>query len=91
MLNLIFVYSDYSIFNNVPQESELPKWSSRACENVEIKESEEHCMSKVIIITANYRGRKIERRAYSDFQAFTIINTLNRDGCVDIGMREEIL
>lgn len=48
-------------------------------------------MSKVIIITANYRGRKIERIAYSDFQAFTIINTLNREGCVDIGMREEIL
>lgn len=46
-------------------------------------------MSKVIIITANYRGRKIERRAYSDFQAFTIINTLSREGCVDIGMREE--
>lgn len=36
----------YSTDNNVPQESELPKWSSRACENVEIKESGEHCMSK---------------------------------------------
>ena len=48
-------------------------------------------MKKVIIITANYCGRKIERKAYSDFQAFTIINTLHREGCVDIGMCEEML
>lgn len=66
-------------------------WSSRACENVEIKESEEHCMKKVIIITANYLGRKIERKAYSDLQAFTIINSMAREGCSDIGMRVEML
>lgn len=48
-------------------------------------------MKKVIIITANYRGRKIERKAYSDFQAFTIINSLAHEGCSDIGMREEML
>ena len=41
------------------------------------------------IITATYRGRKITRTAFGDFQAFTIINQLAREGCVDIGMREE--
>lgn len=41
------------------------------------------------IITATYRGRKITRTAFGDFQAFTIINQLARDGCVDIGMRKE--
>lgn len=41
------------------------------------------------IITATYRGRKITRTAYGDFQAFMIINQLARDGCVNIGMREE--
>lgn len=46
-------------------------------------------MSKVYIITALHNGRKVERKAYSDFQAFTIINTLHREGCTDIGMCEE--
>lgn len=41
------------------------------------------------IITATYQGRKIERIAFSDFQAFTIINVLARDGATDIGMRKE--
>lgn len=41
------------------------------------------------IITASYRGRKITRAAFGDLQAFTIINQLAREGCVDIGMREE--
>lgn len=41
------------------------------------------------IITATYRGQKITRTAFGDFQAFTIINQLAREGCVDIGMREE--
>lgn len=41
------------------------------------------------IITAIYRGGKITRTAFGDFQAFTIINQLAREGCVDIGMREE--
>lgn len=46
-------------------------------------------MNKVYIITAVHNGRKVERKAYSDFQAFTIINVLAREGCIDIGMREE--
>lgn len=41
------------------------------------------------IITATYRDRKIIRKAFGDSQAFTIINQLAREGCVDIGMREE--
>ena len=41
------------------------------------------------IITAIYKGRKITRTAFGDFQAFTTINQLARDGCVDIGMRKE--
>lgn len=41
------------------------------------------------IITAVYHGERIIRKAYSDFQAFTIINQLYRDGCHDVGMREE--
>lgn len=41
------------------------------------------------IITATYQGRKIERIAFSDFQVFTIINVLARDGATDIGMRKE--
>ncbi len=40
------------------------------------------------IITATYKGRRITRTAFGDFQAFTIINQLARDGCVDIGIRE---
>lgn len=41
------------------------------------------------IITAMHKGRKITRTAFGDFQAFTIINQLAREGCVDIGMRKE--
>lgn len=41
------------------------------------------------IITAMYQGRRITRKAFSGFQAFTIINQLVREGCTDIGMREE--
>lgn len=40
-------------------------------------------------ITAIYRGKRIIRRAYSDLQAFTIVNKLYRDGCTDVGMRKE--
>ena len=43
----------------------------------------------MIIITEIYNDRKITRTAYSDFQAFTIINMLARQGAVDIGMRKE--
>ena len=41
------------------------------------------------IITAMHNGRKITRTAFGDFQAFTIINQLAREGCIDIGMRKE--
>lgn len=41
------------------------------------------------IITAMYQGSRITRKAFSDFQAFTIINQLAREGCTEIGMREE--
>lgn len=41
------------------------------------------------IITADYNGQKIERTAFSGQQAFTIINTLAREGCTNIGMKEE--
>ena len=41
------------------------------------------------IITATFKGREITRIAFGDFQAFTIINQLAREGCVNIGMREE--
>ena len=41
------------------------------------------------IITAIHQNKKITRTAYSDFQAYTIINQLRREGCTDIGMREE--
>lgn len=44
---------------------------------------------QVYIITAIYQGKVIIRKAYSDLQAFTIINQLYRDGCTDVGMREE--
>lgn len=43
----------------------------------------------MFIITANYKGTRITRKAYGEFQAFTIINLLVREGCTDIGMREE--
>ena len=42
------------------------------------------------IITAAYQSKRITRKAYSDFQAYTIINQLRREGCTDIGMREEV-
>lgn len=41
------------------------------------------------IITANYNGKRIERIAYSDFQAWVAINTLAREGATDITMREK--
>jgi len=44
---------------------------------------------RMYIITATYQGKRIVRRAYSDLQVFTIVNQLYRDGCTDVGMREE--
>lgn len=41
------------------------------------------------IITAIYKGERITRKAYSDLQVFTIVNQLYRDGCKEVGMREE--
>lgn len=43
---------------------------------------------KVYKITAKYNSKKIIRTAYSDFQAWVIVNQLYRDGCVDVGMEE---
>lgn len=43
----------------------------------------------MIIITATYKGNRITRKAFSDFQAFTIISTLAREGCADIGIKRE--
>lgn len=43
----------------------------------------------MFIITALYKGIRIKRKAFGEFQAFTIINLLAREGCTDIGMREE--
>ncbi len=40
------------------------------------------------IITAAYQGRRVKRTAFSDFQAWVIINTLTREGCTGIAMRE---
>lgn len=45
-------------------------------------------MTRKYLITAINNGRKVERIAFGDFQAFTIINLLAREGCTDIGMRE---
>lgn len=41
------------------------------------------------IITGNYKGKKIERIAFSNSQAFVIINQLSREGVTDIGIRED--
>lgn len=43
----------------------------------------------MIIITATYKGERITRIAHSDFQAFTVINLLAREGATGIGMRKE--
>lgn len=40
----------------------------------------------VHIITGDYQGNRIKRIAYSDLQAFTIINLLSRKGVTNIGM-----
>lgn len=42
-----------------------------------------------IIITANYKGKRVKRVAYSDFQAWVAINVLSREGATDIKMMEE--
>lgn len=44
---------------------------------------------RMYIITAMYQGSRITRKAFSDLQAFTIINQLSHEGCTEIGMREE--
>lgn len=41
------------------------------------------------VITANYNGERIKRVAYSDFQAWVVVNTLAREGATDIKMKEE--
>ena len=44
---------------------------------------------RMYIITAKHKGNKITRKAFSDTQAFVIINQLSREGCTEIGMKEE--
>lgn len=41
------------------------------------------------IITAKHKGNKITRKAVSDTQASAIINQLLREGCTEIGIKEE--
>ena len=41
------------------------------------------------IITARHKGNKITRKAFSDTKAFAITNQLSREGCTEIGMKEE--
>jgi hypothetical protein len=41
------------------------------------------------VITGEYQNKRIKRIAYSEFQAFTIINQLNREGVKSIGMHEQ--
>lgn len=40
------------------------------------------------IITGDYKGKRIERIAYSDLQAFIIIGQLSREGVDNIEMKE---
>ena len=40
------------------------------------------------LITGDFKGKRITREAFSDFQAFTIIDQLHREGVTNIGMRE---
>ena len=49
----------------------------------------ERRMTMKIIITANYKGKRVKRVAYSDFQAWVAINVLSREGATDIKMMEE--
>lgn len=42
------------------------------------------------IIRGIYKGNKIERIAFGDFQAFTIINQLTRDGVTELEMCEDV-
>jgi hypothetical protein len=41
------------------------------------------------ITAISVKGERITRTAFSGLQAFTIINQLHREGCKDIGMKEE--
>lgn len=56
----------------------------------EVQPTEEADKGSKWIITGMYRGERITRVAYSDLQAFTINNTLARQGVIDLGMREVI-
>lgn len=38
---------------------------------------------RMYIITAKHKGNKITRKAFSDTQAFVIINQLSREGCTE--------
>ena len=49
----------------------------------------ERRMTMKFIITANYKGKRVKRVAYSDFQAWVAINVLSREGATDIKMMEK--
>jgi len=44
---------------------------------------------KIIVTCTSPDGQKLERICFSEFQAFTTIQTLHREGCRGFGMREE--
>jgi hypothetical protein len=44
---------------------------------------------KYIITCTGPNGQKIERVCFSEFQAFTTIQILHREGCKGFGVREE--
>lgn len=43
---------------------------------------------KYIITCKAKDGRRVERVCFSEFQAFTVINILHREGCKDFGVKE---
>jgi hypothetical protein len=44
---------------------------------------------KYVITCTDPNGQKIERVCFSEFQAFTTIQILYREGCKEFGVREE--
>jgi len=44
---------------------------------------------KYIITCTTPDGHKVKRICFSEFQAFTVVNTLRSEGCHSFGMHEE--
>lgn len=44
---------------------------------------------KIIITAKALNGEKVIRVVFSEFQAFTVINALHKEGCENFGMRSE--